>query len=79
MFSSAPWLLTDILTVEIIEMLAEGGSLSVVFDVLYSGVQVVIGCSPLVYLLTTNSLRKVFLAMLASIRQNFNFLTVICQ
>ena len=56
--TTLPWAGMIVYTVEITEMLAEGGDLSVVFDVFYSVLQVLIGCSPLVYLLTTNSLRK---------------------
>ena len=56
--TTLPWAGMIVYTVEITEMLAEGDNLSYVFDVFYSVLQLVIGCSPLVYLLTTNSLRK---------------------
>ena len=56
--TTLPWAGMIVYTVEITEMLAEGGNLSVVFDLFYSVLQVLIGCSLLVYLLTTNSLRK---------------------
>ena len=56
--TTVPWLLMIVYTVEITEKLAEGDKLAVVFDAFYSVIQVLIGCSPLVYLLTTNSLRK---------------------
>ena len=56
--TTLPWAGMIVYTVEITEMLAEGGDMSVVFDVFYSVLQVLIGCSLLVYLLTTNSLRK---------------------
>ena len=56
--TTVPWLWMIVYTVEITEKLAEGDKLAVVFDAFYSVIQVLIGCSPLIYLLTTNSLRR---------------------
>jgi len=71
--TSAPWIFMEVFTVDIIETLAEGDSLSVVFDVFYSVLQIIIGCSPLVYLLTTNSLRLVFVRMFCDVVDYFKF------
>ena len=62
--TTLPWAGMIVYTVEITEMLAEGEKLSYVFDVFYSVLQILIGCSPLVYLLTTNSLRREFVRIL---------------
>jgi hypothetical protein len=56
--TTLPWAGMITYTVEITEMLAEGGNLSRIFDVFYSVLQIVIGCSPLVYLVTTESMRR---------------------
>ena len=64
--STLPWAGMIVYTVEITEMLAEGEKLSYVFDVFYSVLQILIGCSPLVYLLTTNSMRRELVKMLKS-------------
>ena len=61
--TTLPWAGMIVYTVEITEMLAEGEKLSYVFDVFYSVLQILIGCSPLVYLLTTNSMRRELLRM----------------
>ena len=55
--TTLPWAGTIVYTVEITEMMAEKGAVSHVLDVFYAVLQVIIGCSLLVYLLTTNSLR----------------------
>ena len=57
--TTVPWGVMTLFTVEMTEMITEGGDVSLMFDLLYSLLQVLIGCSPLVYLLTTNSLKQV--------------------
>ncbi len=57
--TTLPWAAMMLFEVEVTEMLAEGGDISVLFDLFYSLLQVLISCSPLVYLLTTNSLRLI--------------------
>ena len=57
--TTVPWGVMTLFTVEMTEMITEGGDVSLAFDLLYSLLQVLIGCSPLVYLLTTNSLKQV--------------------
>ena len=64
--TTLPWAGMIVYTVEIIEMLAEGEKLSYVFDVFYLVLQILIGCSPLVYLLTTNSMMRELVKMLKS-------------
>ena len=64
--TTLPWAGMIVYTVEITEMLAEGEKLSYVFDVFYSVLQILIGCSPLVYLLTTNSMMRELVKMLKS-------------
>ena len=64
--TTLPWAGMIVYTVEITKMLAEGEKLSYVFDVFYSVLQILIGCSPLVYLLTTNSMRRELVKMLKS-------------
>jgi hypothetical protein len=61
--TTLPWAGAITYTVEITEMLAEGGNLSYLFDVIYSVLLILIGCSPMVYLFTTNSLRGKFFAI----------------
>ena len=61
--TTLPWTAMIAFTVDIMEELAKGGKLKVLFDVVYSMIQILIGCSPLVYLLTTNSLRKFLIEM----------------
>ena len=48
-------------------MLTKGGDISVIFDLFYSLLQVFVGSSPLVYLLTTNSLRDIFVRKLRKV------------
>ena len=57
--TTVPWGVMTSFTVEMTKMITEGGDISRLFDLFYSLLQVLIGCSPLVYLLTTNSLRTV--------------------
>ena len=57
--TTVPWGVMTLFTVEMTKMITEGGDISRLFDLFYSLLQVLIGCSPLVYLLTTNSLRTV--------------------
>ena len=57
--STVTWGVMTVFTVELSEMMTEGGDMSLLFDLFYSLLQVLIGCSPLVYLLTTNSLKQV--------------------
>ena len=57
--TTLPWAAMMLFEVEVTKKLAEGGDISVLFDLFYSLLQVLISCSPLVYLLTTNSLRLI--------------------
>ena len=57
--TTVPWGVMTLFTVEMTKLITAGGDVSLTFDLLYSLLQVLIGCSPLVYLLTTNSLRTV--------------------
>ena len=61
--TTLPWAGIIVFTVEITEALLEKGSLSIWFDVFYSVLQILIGCSPLVYMQTTRSLRNIITRM----------------
>ena len=58
--TTLPWAATLIYTAELAEVLTKGGDISILFDLFYSLLQLFVGSSPLVYLLTTNSLRDIF-------------------
>ena len=60
LLTSLPWSVMQVFTVQVTEAIAaQGGPAATLFDLFYSVLQIAIGCSPLVYLLTTNSLRQV--------------------
>ena len=65
--TTLPWAAMIVFKVEITQFLLEKESLSIVFDVFYSVLQILIGFSPLVYLLTTRSLRKVVAGIIKTI------------
>ena len=65
--TTIPWAATLIYTAELAELLTKGGDISVLFDLFYSLLQVFVGSSPLVYLLTTNSLRAIFVRKLKKV------------
>lgn len=56
--TSAPWIIMITLTTQLITLIHDHVLGYVVFDVVYAGVQVLTGCTTLVYLATTNSLRR---------------------
>ena len=58
LFTTLPWAVMTVLTEDIITKIAEGRYMSTFIDVFYSFLQIMIGASPLVYILTTASLRK---------------------
>ena len=55
--SSTPWIILQVLKVKITKMVLQNKSFALVFDLVYALVQLSFGCSTLIYLLTTNSLR----------------------
>ena len=57
--TTIPFGVMTVFTVEITNALLEKGSLSVIIDIFYALLQVLIGCSPLVYMQSTRSMRKV--------------------
>ena len=68
--TTLPWTGMIVYTEEITEMLAEGGKLSIVFDAFYSVLLILIGCSPLVYLFSTNSTRLELIRMFGARRRS---------
>ena len=62
--TTLPWALVMLYSVELTETLAENEKLSIVFDLFYAVLQVLVGISPLAYILTTNSIRVVFVRLL---------------
>ena len=64
--TTLPWAGMIVYTVEISEMLMSGDSWATVFDLVYSIILALIGCSPLVYLISSASLRNHFLAITRS-------------
>ncbi|KAL5267396.1 hypothetical protein ACHWQZ_G004440 [Mnemiopsis leidyi] len=63
MATTLPWGFILLYSVEIRETLAQSDCLSAVFDLFYSVLQILIGMSPLAYILTTNSIRIVFVGL----------------
>ena len=63
MATTLPWGFILLYSVELTETLAQNDSLSVVFDLFYAVLQVLVGISPLAYILTTNSIRVVFVGL----------------
>ena len=55
--SSTPWIILQVLKVKITKMVLQNETFALVFDLMYALVQFSFGCSTLIYLLTTNSLR----------------------
>ena len=61
--TTLPWACVVLYSVELTESLEQNNSLTLVFDLFYAALQVVVGISPLAYILTTNSIRVVFVGL----------------
>ena len=57
--TTMPWAIMTVLTKKITEAIVSDGNISTLFDLFYSILQVFIGVSPLVYIVTTTSLRQI--------------------
>ena len=67
--TTLPWAFVMLFSVELTEALAENEKLSLAFDLFYALLQVLVGVSPLAYILTTNSIRVVFVGLLHKMLQ----------